>query len=353
MAPVGLNRSFWRGRRVFITGHTGFKGSWLLLMLRELGAEVHGYSLDPPTNPSMFELLGLASLCNHRLGDVRDLASLSRAFRDASPEIVFHLAAQPLVRASYDDPVQTYATNIMGTVNLLEACRGSSGLRSIVVVTTDKCYENFGWSRGYHENDRLGGADPYSNSKAAAELVVGGYRSSFFRGSGTNVASARAGNVFGGGDFAVDRIVPDAMRAFIGGHTLRVRNPNAIRPWQHVLDPLVGYLMLAERLCTDHIFATGWNFGPDAGEAVPVRLVVEKLQREWGNGASCEQDEGEHPHEAATLTLDSAKARMELKWEPRLTFGEGLCLTAAWFRAWQQGADMLEFSRAQVCEHLQ
>ncbi len=350
---LGLNRAFWRGRRVFVTGHTGFKGAWLLLLLHELGAQVHGFALSPPTEPNMFELLELDKLCEHAIGDIRDLALLEEALVRAQPEIVLHMAAQSLVRASYDNPVETYAVNVMGTVNLLDACRRAVGLKAVVVVTTDKCYENFGWIWGYRENDRLGGADPYSNSKAACELAVDAYRQSFFAPADherhqLGLASARAGNVIGGGDFAVDRLVPDAMRAFMAGTSLQIRNPLSVRPWQHVLEPLHGYLMLAERLHDDGGFARGWNFGPHPDESAPVRDVVDRLADLWGDAPRWTQDEAHHPHEAATLKLDSTLARVELGWSPRLGLDEGLKLTCEWYRALHRGDDLAELSMRQV-----
>lgn len=354
---LGLNRSFWRDRRVFLTGHTGFKGAWLLLLLRELGAEVHGFSLTPPTEPSLFALLGLEGYCSHRQGDIRDLAAIEAAIAEARPEVVIHMAAQSLVRTSYHDPVETYAVNLMGTVNIMDACRRAADLRAAVMVTTDKCYENLGWTWGYRENDRLGGADPYSNSKAACELAVDSYRTSFFNPEryerhGVGLASARAGNVIGGGDFALDRLVPDAMRAFMAGAPLRIRNPLSIRPWQHVLEPLAGYLLLAERLHGDPAYAQGWNFGPQTDESAPVRRVAETLAGFWGEGAGWVQDPAEHPHEAATLKLDSTKARVELGWAPRLSLDEALRLTADWYRAYHEGAPMLPVTRGQVLEYL-
>jgi CDP-glucose 4,6-dehydratase len=352
-----LNRDFWRGRRVFVTGHTGFKGSWLLLMLRELGAQVHGYSLPPPTDPSLFDLLGLDALCEHRVGDIRDLAGVEAAVQQARPEVVLHLAAQPLVRVSYADPVETYSSNVMGTVHVLDACRRAPDLKSIVVVTTDKCYENVGWVWGYRENDRLGGADPYSNSKAACELVVDAYRRSFFNPRdherhGVGLASARAGNVIGGGDFAVDRLVPDAVRAFAGGQPLMIRNPLSVRPWQHVLDPLLGYLMLAEQLYQDPRFATGWNFGPPTDESASVETVVDELVRRWGGSATWRQDPADHPHEAATLKLDSTKARLELGWRPRLSLPDALEITANWYKAYSSGEDLMALTTVQISRYL-
>jgi CDP-glucose 4,6-dehydratase len=348
-----LNPQFWRGRRVFVTGHTGFKGSWLLLLLRELGADIHAFSLAPPTDPSLFDLLGLESACRHRVGDIRDQADLTDAMAAADPEVVLHLAAQPLVRASYVDPVGTYATNVMGTVHLLDACRTLPNLCSVVVVTTDKCYQNDGWVWGYRENDRLGGDDPYSNSKAACELVVDAYRKSFFNPAdharhGVGLASARAGNVIGGGDFAVDRLVPDAVAAFAKGEKLSIRNPLAIRPWQHVLDPLHGYLLLAERAFENPTFASGWNFGPPAEENASVGAVADRLAARWGGGAGWEQNKGDHPHEAATLKLDSTKARLQLGWAPRFSLDEALDSTVDWYRAYHGREDLGAVSLGQV-----
>lgn len=348
-----LNRDFWKGRRVFVTGHTGFKGSWLLLLLETLGAEVSGYALAPPTGSAMFDQIGGAGRCDHQIGDVRDAAALEAAMAEANPEIVVHLAAQPLVRASYAAPVETYAVNVMGTVNLLDACRRAPALRSVVVVTTDKCYLNDGRSEGYAEDDRLGGHDPYSNSKACAELATAAYRDSYLAAAGIGVATARAGNVIGGGDYAEDRLVPDAVRAFAAGQTLAIRNPHAIRPWQHVLEPLVGYLLLAERLAEDRQHAAqGWNFGPRLKDAVPVAILADRLVALWGEGARWRAFGGDHPHEAATLRLNADAAERELGWRPRLTADEALDWTVRWYRAAAQGADMADVSRRQISEYL-
>ncbi|WP_242185158.1 CDP-glucose 4,6-dehydratase [Sphingomonas sp. CARO-RG-8B-R24-01] len=355
VAHMGLNRSFWTGRRVLVTGHTGFKGSWLTLMLQALGAKVHGLALDPPTAPSMFDLLGLASVCDHRVGDIRDLATVEAAFAAVDPEIVIHMAAQPLVRLSYDDPVGTYATNVMGTVHVLDACRRAPNLRAAVMITTDKCYQNNGWVWGYRETDRLGGADPYSNSKAACELVVDAYRQSYFGAAAPHrvaLASARAGNVIGGGDFALDRLVPDAMRAFAAGQSLMIRNPLSVRPWQHVLEPLAGYLRLAEVLWDNPDAATGWNFGPRPDESASVERVVDALVGLWGEGAAWVQDEAEHPHEAATLKLDSTKAAIELGWQQRLPLEEALRLTSAWYACYHQHGALERLTRDQVETYL-
>ncbi|WP_316251181.1 CDP-glucose 4,6-dehydratase [Sphingomonas sp. JC676] len=347
-----VDLEFWRGRRVFLTGHTGFKGSWLTLMLKMLRARTTGYSLPAPTDPSMFELLGLASALDHHIGDIRDLAAMETAMREAQPEIVFHLAAQPLVRASYAEPVDTFATNLMGTVNLLDACRRVPSVRTVVIVTTDKCYENTGLTRGYAESDPMGGQDPYSSSKGCAELAVSSYRDSFLRAAGIGVASARAGNVIGGGDFAIDRLVPDAMRAFCAGNPLEIRNPAAIRPWQHVLDPLAGYLMLAERLHGDPGFAAGWNFGPAVADAAPVEAVVDSLIECWGEDARWVRSPGTHPHEAATLMLDCSKAGERLGWHPRLSLDEALKLSADWYRCWHEQGDLIAISKDQINQYL-
>lgn len=335
-----------------MTGHTGFKGSWLLLMLEALGARASGYSLPAPTEPAMFELLGLDSTCAHQHGDIRDAEVLAAAVAAATPEIVIHMAAQPLVRASYALPVETYATNVMGTVHLLEACRRVPSVRTIVAITTDKCYENVGLTRGYAENDRLGGHDPYSNSKACTELVVAAYRDSYFAASGVGLASARAGNVIGGGDFAQDRLVPDAVRAFATGEALSIRNPLAIRPWQHVLDPLAGYLLLAEQLHGDTGFAEGWNFGPPVAAAAPVKAVADRVAAYWGPGAGWVQDPGSHPHEAATLMLDSRKSETRLGWQPQYGLDIAIELSVAWYRCWHDGGDLAAFSRQQVARYL-
>lgn len=345
--------AFWAGRKVFLTGHTGFKGSWLLLLLDRLGADVTGFALAPPTDPSMFDMIDGAGLCHHIIGDIRELHTVEQAMAAAQPEIVLHLAAQPLVRASYHDPVETYAANLMGTVHVLDACRRTPSVRSIVSITTDKCYENDGRETGYGEDDRLGGHDPYSNSKACAELAASAYRASFFAERRIGLATARAGNVIGGGDYADDRLVPDAARAFAGDRPLAIRNPNATRPWQHVLEPLVGYLLLAENLHADPAtFARGWNFGPWVGDVAPVGRVVEGFARHWGTMRGVVPQPGEHPHEAATLTLDSGAAIGAIGWQPRLDLDEALRWSADWYRAAAAGSNVCALSQDQINHYL-
>ncbi len=332
----GLFGGVFDGRRVFVTGHTGFKGSWLTAWLLELGAQVTGYALEPPTDPSLFEDAGLADRIDHHIADVRDAERLTRTLADARPEVVFHMAAQPLVRLSYDEPVETYATNVMGTVHLLEAVRLASSVRVAVNVTSDKCYENREWEYAYRENDALGGHDPYSSSKACAEIATSAWARSFFGGSEVRLASARAGNVIGGGDWALDRIVPDCVLALREGRSIEVRNPAAVRPWQHVLEPLSGYLWLAARMWESEPGALdgGWNFGPLSRANVTVREVVETLISEWGSGAwHRTEGAGAQPHEARFLKLDCSRAADLLGWQPIYEVDRALSVTAAWYRA--------------------
>lgn len=334
-----VSAQFWSGRRVLVTGHTGFKGSWLSLWLHSLGAETHGLALDPPTDPSLFEVASIGELlASDQRVDIRYAEDVRAAVRHVAPEFVFHLAAQPLVRASYDIPIETYATNVMGTAHVLEALRGVDSVRVAVSITTDKVYENFERSGGYREDEPLGGYDPYSSSKAAAELVTAAYRRSFLAGQGVAVATARAGNVIGGGDWAVDRLVPDALAAFAQGRAVEIRNPSAVRPWQHVLEPLSGYILLAERLSDGSgDFSEAWNFGPDADDAMPVRDIIERIAALWGDGASWIAADGEHPHEAGLLGLDAGKAAARLGWRPRWNLDDALAATVAWQRSYLAG----------------
>lgn len=346
-----MTPGFWHGRRVFLTGHTGFKGSWLSLWLQDLGARLTGYALVPATSPNLFEVANVQTGMQSIIADIRDLASLQCAMQSAEPEVVIHMAAQPLVRRSYQDPVETYTTNVIGTVHLLEAVRRTPGVRAVVNVTTDKCYENRAWARGYRETDTLGGADPYSNSKACAELVTSAYRTSFFsvERHGAAIATARAGNVIGGGDWAKDRLVPDIIKAFEAGTPARIRNPAATRPWQQVLEPLRGYLMLAECLHEHGAeYAEAWNFGPAETDARPVEWIADSMTRLWGKGAAWEVDEGNHPYEAAYLKLDTSKASRRLNWHPSLGLERALELTIEWTRERNTGADMRRHSIAQI-----
>jgi CDP-glucose 4,6-dehydratase len=353
-----MDINFWKSKKVFLTGHTGFKGSWLALWLLSMGAEVCGYALDPPTEPSHYLILGLDGELKSIVGDVRDLPALESAMHDFRPEIVIHMAAQPLVRLSYENPVETYAVNVLGTVHLLDAVRRTPSVGAVVVVTSDKCYENQEWHWPYREHEPMGGHDPYSSSKGCAELVTAAYRRSFFHpGQLTHrvsVASARAGNVIGGGDWALDRLVPDIMRAFSIGEPTVIRNPEAVRPWQHVLEPLAGYLTLAERLLTDgDAFAEGWNFGPDDADARPVRYLVSELARLWGNSASWHAKEPENIHEAHLLRLDSSKARAQLGWSPRWNLNETLANTVEWYKSYYNGEDARACTMRQIQSFMQ
>lgn len=339
MEKLVMNSEFWNGRRVFLTGHTGFKGSWLSLWLQELGAELTGYALEPPTNPSLFEEAGVADGMTSVIGDVCDSDSLVRAMTKARPEVIIHMAAQSLVRQSYAQPLETYRTNVIGAASVFEAARAMSGLRAIINVTTDKCYENREWPWAYRENDTLGGYDPYSSSKACSEIVTAAYRSSFFNPDDyaqhrIALASARAGNVIGGGDWARDRLIPDIVSAFEAGIPVQIRCPDAIRPWQHVLEPLSGYLTLAECLYQDGaLFSRAWNFGPLEQDARPVSWIVKTMAEKWGEGARWEVDGGQHPHEATYLKLDTSCARTELPWHPALSLENALELVVEWTQA--------------------
>jgi len=353
-----VDKAFWNGKVVLLTGHTGFKGSWLSLWLQSMGAEVIGFSLPPPTNPSLFIAANVASGMTSLEGDIRDFAALANAFEKYRPEIVIHMAAQSLVRHSYANPVETYSTNVMGTVHLLEAARQTKGVRAIVNVTSDKCYENREWVWGYRESEAMGGYDPYSNSKGCAELVTAAYKNSYFNpvnfsSHGVALASARAGNVIGGGDWAEDRLIPDIMRAITQGKPVSIRNPHAIRPWQHVLEPLSGYLLLAQMLHAEGAaYAEGWNFGPNDEDAKPVQWIVEELTAAWGAGASWVLDGGDHPHEAHYLKLDCSKAKARLDWHSKWRLDETLGKIVAWQKNYQQGADMRATTLDQIDSYL-
>jgi CDP-glucose 4,6-dehydratase len=344
------NLAFWRGKRVLVTGHSGFKGSWLILWLSQLGAKITGISLPPMTTPNLYTEANIGGLCNSVFSDIRDPSSLAELVRAAQPQVVFHLAAQPLVRASYRDPLATLETNVMGTAHVLEALRGLDCARVAVMVTSDKVYHIGTQSRPLAEDDALGGVDPYSASKAACEIVIASYRDAFLSSQGVAVASARAGNVIGGGDWSEDRLIPDAIRAWRAGKALEVRRPRAVRPWQHVLEPLGGYLTLARSLWQRPTLAGRYNFGPNSADAVPVCEVVEMARRAYGKGEVNYGDGSEGPHESVWLALDAAKARADLGVTPRLTLKQALNWTIAWYRAQEQGADARELCLANISD---
>lgn len=349
-----LNRSFWKGRRVFLTGHTGFKGSWLSLWLEALGANVTGYALDPPTQPNLFEQVGVARSLHSVCADLRDFPRLQSVIDECRPDVIIHMAAQSVVRRGFEDPIETYSSNVMGTVHLFDALRRLRQPCVVVNVTSDKCYANREWVWGYRENEPMGGRDPYSNSKGCAELVTAAYRESFFSPEsierhGVAIASARAGNAIGGGDWTSDQLIPDLMRAFLAGQSCLIRNPAAVRPWQFVLEPLRGYLMLAERLTEDACsFASAWNFGPAETDAKPVSWIADELTRCWGNGASWNHDAGTHPREAHFLKLDASKSRACLNWHPLLPLNAAIEWIVEWYRAFQSGADLQHLTRVQI-----
>jgi CDP-glucose 4,6-dehydratase len=348
---MGLNAEFWRGKRVLVTGHTGFKGGWLSLWLQELGADVFGFALPPPTRPNFYEAAQVEAGMVSRLGDLREFEEIHAFMAEIRPDIVLHLAAQAEVLEGYADPLGTFATNLMGSLHVLEAARQVESVRALVAVSSDKCYENLGWHWGYRENDRLGGADPYSGSKACMEIAVAAYRDAYFsHGAGPRVATARAGNVIGGGDWAKNRLAPDLLRAFERGAPAQLRRPNAVRPWQHVLEPLLGYLLLAQALCADEgaAYAQAWNFGPRADDAYPVSWLADRLAALWGEEASWTCDAEAYPHEAAYLSLDASMAGRDLAWRPRWRLEDALRATRLWHGAWLQGEDMQAFSLAQI-----
>lgn len=348
MEKLGLNMkatvtpAFWQGKKVFLTGHTGFKGSWLALWLQSMGAQVQGFALMPPTTPALFDVANVVKGMQSCIGDIRDLQAITHSMVGFNPDVLIHMAAQPLVRLSYREPLQTYATNVMGTLHVLEAARLCPNLRAIVNVTTDKCYENREWEWGYREDEPMGGHDPYSNSKGCVELITASYRNSFFNTPhAAALASARAGNVIGGGDWAEDRLIPDILRAFEKGQPVTVRNPQATRPWQHVLEPLSGYLVLAEHLWKNgHQFAQGWNFGPKDEDARPVEWILNYMVDSWGDGAHWQLDRDSHPHEANYLKLDISKARARLNWAPTWNLEKTLSRIVQWHRAFLSGADI-------------
>jgi CDP-glucose 4,6-dehydratase len=350
-------RDFWKGKRVLVTGHTGFKGSWLCLWLQRLGAEIVGYALEPPSQPNLFEIARVAEGMSSLTGDIRDLNHLTAAMRDYRPQIVIHMAAQALVRPSYQQPVETYSTNIMGTVNVLEAVRHVGGVKVIVIVTSDKCYENKEWVWGYRESEPMGGHDPYSSSKGCAELITSAYLRSFFSKSdyarhGVALASARAGNVIGGGDWAQDRLIPDVMRAFLASRPVRIRYPQAVRPWQHVLEPLAGYLTLCQKLWEGGpAYAEAWNFGPHDQDARPVAQIVDRLSELWGDEAVWEPNGNPQPHEAHHLRLDCSKAIACLGWRSRWGLEKALETTVDWYRAYQEDREMRDFTLSQIAAY--
>jgi CDP-glucose 4,6-dehydratase len=353
-----MRPEFWRGKSVFVTGHTGFKGGWLCLWLKSVGADVVGYSLPPETTPSLFEVAHVADGMKSVIADVRSFHDLENEIQRTKPEVIFHLAAQPLVRRSYTNPRETYETNVMGTVNLLDAVRKVGGVRAVLIVTSDKCYENKEWMWPYRETEPLGGYDPYSNSKGCAELVTSAFRTSFFNPAqysrhGVALASARAGNVIGGGDWSEDRLIPDIVRALAEGAPVRIRNPGAVRPWQHVLDPLDGYLSLAEKLIDNGAeFADAWNFGPRDSDAKTVEWIVSQLTTALGTAVKWEKDLAPHAHEATYLRLDSSKSRTLLAWEPKLSLPTALRFLVDWYNAFEANEDMASFTRRQIESYL-
>src|SRR3984957_10594136 len=349
-APTVVDAAFWRDKRVLLTGHTGFKGAWLALWLQSLGAHVTGFSRDVPTNPSLYELARVGDGMESIVGDIRESSAIDHAVAKSDPEVVIHMAAQSLVRRSFVEPRETYDTNVMGTVNVLDAVRRhGKGVRAVINVTSDKCYENREWDWGYREHEPMGGHDPYSSSKGCAELVASAFGRSFFSDpDGTRLASARAGNVIGGGDWGEDRLVPDIMRATLAGGGGGIRNPNPIPPWQHVINPLSGYLVLAQAVAGEPEGAGAWNFGPPEHDARPVGWMVQRISELWDEELRSTLDDGPHPHEARYLKLDSSRARMRLGWRPLVALEEALEATVAWYREFRSGTDMRAFTLGQI-----
>jgi len=354
MRLASVNSEFWKNKSVFLTGHTGFKGGWLALWLSSMGAKVTGYALAPNTTPNLFDMLAIDSLIEQsHIADIRDLATLQKAMSEAKPDIVIHMAAQPLVRYSYANPVETYATNVMGTVHILESTRTIESVRATVVVTTDKCYENRERGAGYREDEAMGGFDPYSSSKGCAELVSSAYRQSYFSKSANHLASARAGNVIGGGDWSEDRLIPDAIKAFESGNTLMIRNPLATRPWQHVLEPLSGYLILAQSLFQDgEKFSSAWNFGPKDADNRSVQEVISSLCQQWGPDAKWQQDSSSQPHEAGLLKLDCSKASKQLRWEPKWNLETAIEKIIQWHKAYLAKENMQVITLNQIDQYI-
>lgn len=350
-----MDNSFWKNKKVFITGHTGFKGSWLTILLHHLGAEIYGYALDPPTEPSLFKLCALDEIIHATIGDIRDLPKLTMSLQHSEPDVVIHMAAQPIVRLSYQNPVETYGVNVMGTVNIMEATRHVPSVKALLNVTTDKCYENKEWHWGYREDDQLGGYDPYSSSKACSELVTAAYLRSFFQESerkGTAIATARAGNVIGGGDWAQDRLIPDFIRSIQQNKKIIIRSPHSIRPWQHVLEPLSGYLSLTEQLVTNgESFNGAWNFGPGDKDAKSVEWIVMKLCSLWGNDASYEVTPHPQSHEATYLKLDISKSVALLNWHPKWSLDKAISTIIDFTKSWQNKEDLRQVCVRQIEEY--
>lgn len=354
-----MNAAFWNGKRVLVTGHTGFKGSWISFWLNMLGAEVCGYSLDPPAQPNLYQILHLGTKIKSIIGDINNLETLKKTYDDFDPEIIIHMAAQSLVRYSYEHPVETYQTNVMGSLNIMEAARQHGNVRVVVMITTDKCYENKEWVWGYRENDPMGGHDPYSSSKGCAELLIASYRNSYFPPEKyathqTALASVRAGNVIGGGDWAADRLIPDTIRAFTKNEDVVIRNPDSIRPWQHVLEPLGGYMLLAEKLWYEgDQYSESWNFGPATDDAKPVEWIVKQLANAWGSSASWKIDNQHHLHEANYLKLDCSKVNSRLGWLPRWSLADALDKIVGWYEAYYQNKDMIVLTEKQICQYME